>query len=294
VSEREQVEETEETKGTGTLSHVVTGGMINLRILRKFKILIILLVILVLPIGVYAADALYRFMHNDHDALVIGEIISADENAVKVRVEKSIISGKDLNISSAKKQLKLVEAEIVSPFSYNLFYNEEGSSINSPTVGDYVLLSLKKYGAGFEIAWGAYKVDGLDYKDLSVVLPENRDVWSQMEAAAIKAFVNSNGKITEFSFDGDTKTVRAGEEQTVIFDGDDEDTEDAVPEDTINMQEDINKTEVASSMEIIGGADGPTSIYISDNPLKAFLITTAVFVVGVTLGYFLKVKRRKK
>jgi hypothetical protein len=115
-----------------------------------------------------------------------------------------------------------------------------------------------------------------------------------MEAAAIKAFVNSDGKITEFSFDGDTRTVRAGEEHTVIFDGDDEDTEDAVPEDTINMQEDINKTEVASSMEIIGGADGPTSIYISDNPLKAFLITTAVFVVGVTLGYFLKVKRRKK
>lgn len=44
-----------------------------MRILRKLKILLILLVILVLPTSVYAADALYRFMHNDHDALVIGE-----------------------------------------------------------------------------------------------------------------------------------------------------------------------------------------------------------------------------
>lgn len=255
-------------------------------ILRKLKILLILPVILVLSTGVYAADALYRFMHNDHDALVIGEIISADENAVKVRVKKSIISDKDLNASSAKKQLKLVEAKIVPSFSYNLFDIEEGSSINSPKVGDYVLLSLMKHGSDFKIAWGAYKVDGPDYKNLSVVLPEDHDVWSQMEAAAIKAFVNSDGKITEFSFDGNTETVRAGKDQTVIFAGEDGKAGDTVPEY-------INETETNSSIGIIGGADGPTTIFISGNPHKALIIPIAVFVIGIALGYSLIVKHRK-
>jgi hypothetical protein len=42
-----------------------------------------------------------------------------------------------------------------------------------PWRGDYVLLSLNKVGHEFKIAWGAYKVDSLYYKNLSVVLPEN-------------------------------------------------------------------------------------------------------------------------
>ncbi|MDD4504736.1 MAG: hypothetical protein PHS15_07915 [Clostridiaceae bacterium] len=268
-----------------------------MKILRKSGIVLILLVILVLHTNVYAADALYRFMHNDHDALVIGEIISADENDIKVRVEKGIISGKDLNVSSAKKQLKLVEAKIVSSFSYNFFYNEYGNSIINPSVGDYVLLSLEKYETGFKIAWGAYKVDSLDYKNLSVVLPEDPNVWAKMEAAAIKAFVNSDGKVNEFSFDGE-KTVRAGEEQTVIFDGNGEDAAEIIPEDITNILGDINTTEASASMGIIGGADGPTSIYISGSPFNALIIPIIVsailiFIVGLAVGYFVKAKSCK-
>ncbi|TAH59869.1 MAG: hypothetical protein EWM50_07275 [Gottschalkiaceae bacterium] len=101
----------------------------------------------------------------------------------------------------------------------------------------------------------------------------------------IKAFVKSDGKITEFSFDRDTKTVRAGEEGIVIFDGNEE-------------GEDINKTEMESSMGIIGGADGPTSIYISGNPLKAMIITAVAYTfiilaVGFTIGYYVKGKQRR-
>lgn len=252
-------------------------------------LLIILLVVFMPYSAVYAADALYRFMHNDHDALIIGEIVSVDNNNLKVHVEKNIISGKELNQSSPKKQIKLAEAKIVSPFNYGFFYNENSSSIVNPSVGDYVLLSLEKSATGFKIAWGAYKVDSLDYKNLSVVLPENPAIWSQMDAAAIKAFVNSDGKITKFSFDGDTKTVRAGEEGTVIFEGNDEPT---------NISEDTNKKEIDSSIGIIGGADGPTSIYLAGNPLKALIIpitvyTLIIFGIGFAIGYFVKTKRLK-
>jgi hypothetical protein len=51
------------------------------------------------------------------------------------------------------------------------FYDENGSYIVNPSVGDYVLLSLNKAGHDFKIARGAYKVNSLDYKCLSVALP---------------------------------------------------------------------------------------------------------------------------
>ena len=49
----------------------------------------------------------------------------------------------------------------------------------------------------------------------------------------------------------------------------------------------------AASIGIIGGSDGPTSIYISGNPLKVLIIPIAVFTVGLTLGYYIRAKHRK-
>lgn len=265
-----------------------------LRMPKKRFIALALIVVSILYTGVYAADALYRFMHNDHDALVIGEIISIDENNVKVQVEKCIISAKDLNKSAVKKQLKLTEANVASSFKYGFFYDEQDSSKANPSVGDYVILSLIKSGSSFKIAWGAYKVDSLDYKNLSVVLPENASMSSKMDAAAIKAFVNSNGKITEFSFDGDTKTVRNSKWGTVIFDGNKEESKDIAPDELTDTPKDINNKKDASSVAIIGGADGPTSIYLSGDPLMALIIpAVGIFAVGFAIGYFVKGKRKR-
>jgi len=241
---------------------------------------------LVLTTDVYAADALYRFMHNDHDALIIGEIISIEGDNTIVRVEKNIISVRDLNANSPKKQLKPKEVNIISPFGYNFFYNEDGSSMIEPSVGDYVLVSLIKSAKGFKVAWGAYKVDSLDYRNLSVVLPEGSSTWARMEAAAIKTFVNSDGKVTEFSFDGDRKIVRSGED--IIFNGSNEDETDVMPED-----------ESKSSLGIIGGADGPTAVFISGNPwtvliIPIVIVAVLIFAVGFTAGYLVRKRRERK
>lgn len=238
----------------------------------------------------YAADALYRLMHNDHDALIIGEIADIDEIGAKAKVVKSIVSAKNLNENHPKKQLKLSEAKIIMPFGYTGFYNEDGSHMVNPRVGDYILASLNKHGNNFEVAWGAYKVDSLDYKDLSVVLPENSKIWSRMEAAAIKVFINSDGQITEFAFDGDSKIVYAGEEKVVIFS---ENTD--AGEDTLK---DGHQTRESSSIGIIGGADGSTSIYVSGNPIKAMIIpiiisAVVIFAGGFALGYIVKARRSK-
>lgn len=118
---------------------------------------------------------------------------------------------------------------------------------------------------------------------MSVVLPENASVGAMMDAAAIKSFINSDGKITEYSFDGDKKTVYSGD--TVIFDGSDIKEEYIPPEEPENE----TKNEGSSSIGIIGGADGPTSVYVSGNPIKALLAPIVItafifFAIGYAVG----------
>lgn len=107
---------------------------------KKCFIVFVLLASLMLHTSVYAADALCRFMHNDHIALIIGEIVRVEEEYISVRVEKNIISSKDLNANAPKKQKKISNADVSSSFKYGL-YNEDDSKAK-PSLGDYVLMSL--------------------------------------------------------------------------------------------------------------------------------------------------------
>lgn len=112
----------------------------------------------------------------------------------------------------------------------------------------------------------------------------------KIEAAAIKVFVNSDGQITEFAFDGSSKTVYAGEENVIIFSKDTEDNKDT--------HKDENQTRESSSIGIIGGADGPTSIYVAGEPLKAMItpaivLAIIIFAGGFALGYIFKAPRYK-
>lgn len=112
----------------------------------KAKNLIIVVIILIVTIcsSVYAADALYRFMHNDHDALVLGEIVHIDEKYISLRVEKRIISTKDLNANTPKEQHKLENVDILVPYEYSFNKIEGNSERIEPAVGDYALVSLEK------------------------------------------------------------------------------------------------------------------------------------------------------
>ncbi len=108
----------------------------------KGIILAVLMVALILPGNVYAADALYRFMHNDHLALIIGEIVTVEEKSIGVRVEKNIVSAKDLNVSAVINQVKLSNADIRYPFDYVFYSSEEDGEKAVPAMGDYILISL--------------------------------------------------------------------------------------------------------------------------------------------------------
>ncbi len=167
-----------------------------------------------LTLPAYAADAEYRFTHNDHDALIIGEITEFSNDTMVIKAVDYIVSTKDLNVNAKKKQLRPNVIKLTSDSVKRLKENAGSGWGPKFEVGDSVVASLDKKGSKFDIAWGFFKADSTDYKTLSV------EAYSPMTAAMIKDFINSGGKYTEFSFDGDTNTVTRVETdgtKTIIY-----------------------------------------------------------------------------
>jgi|GEM_PF-6747616 len=147
--------------------------------LIKFGRYIIALVVLCLLIDttVIAADELYRFTHNDHDTLVIGEITSIDADTLEIKAEHHIVSSSDL-YANGRKQLK---PQIVTVAISNVIWFE------SKEVGDYVIASLDKKDDIYNVAWGIYDIDSLDYKTLKVT------AYTPEDSAMLTDFVNRDG-----------------------------------------------------------------------------------------------------
>lgn len=107
-----------------------------------------------------------------------------------------------------------------------------------------------------------------------------------MDAAAIKSFINSNGEITEFSFDGSSNTVYSGD--TIIFDASDLE-EEILPKGENESKE--NENEKTDSVGKIGEADGPTSLFIVGNPFGVFLVSAALIALTVLIIIYIKKKK---
>lgn len=183
----------------------------------KKIILIIFILLFIIPVNVFGADSLYRLMHNDHDALVIAEVTDVAEMNVKFRVEKSIVSKKNLSIKNRKKQLNIDEFKLGKEDFPNISLFGISNEDENIKIGDTFLISLNRQLLEYKIAWGIYKTSSLDYKTLDILYSDDASDSEKMDAAAIKCFVNSNGKVTEFSFDGTKKIVKSGNK--VIYDG---------------------------------------------------------------------------
>jgi len=184
---------------------------------KKIGVFITFVIIIFIAYNmVFAADMIYRLMHNDHDALVIGKVKEVSGDKLTIDVEKQVISSKNLNEGSPKQQIPLDgEVTIKDIKGYSLF-SIEGSLEKEPQKDDIVLASLNKEVFSFTIANGIFKVDSLDFKTLNVLYPQNASKYNKMEAFAIKTFVNSDGNETEFGFDSSTGELYLNGE--VVFD----------------------------------------------------------------------------
>ena len=168
-----------------------------------FKIITIaILVIAMQGTVVFGADLNYRFMHNDHDTLVIGEITEINDTII-IDVADFVVSSQDLNANAARPQMRPEIVEV-----------NAGDLLNAFGVGDFVIASLNSDGDMFTVAWGIFSVSSLDTKTLEVFAG---DVFS---SAMLTDFVNSEGRFTNFSVDGSLGRVirHYGDADIVIYD----------------------------------------------------------------------------
>lgn len=192
----------------------------------------------------YGADNEYRFTHNDHDTLIIGEITEIDgENAV-IRASDYIVSSKDLNVSAKKKQLQLETVKVDGLLEYDNMKNAEA--------GDYVIVSLNKSGNKYVVANGAFPVDSLDYKTLKVM------AYSEATSAMLSDFVNSGGTYTEFAFSSGTVTRQYDGVDTVIYQSEQptEQTNTSITDQVQQTESDNTKDFQGYQYYIIYGAGG--------------------------------------
>ncbi|TEB15587.1 hypothetical protein Psfp_02082 [Pelotomaculum sp. FP] len=187
--------------------------------MRKIVVLLFAFCIIVVP-SAYAADAEYRFTHNDHDTLIIGKITELSNETIVIQAVDYIVSARDLNVNAKKKQLRPEVVKLTSDSVKQFNEVIQPGILSKLGVGDSVVTSLNKKGDKYSIAWGLFKADSTDYKTLSV------EAYNGMQSAMIKDFINSGGKYTEFAFDGQTNTVyriETGEDNTqkraVIYQG---------------------------------------------------------------------------
>ena len=143
---------------------------------------IVLICLMLNPLALGASDC-WRFMSNDHDTLLIGEIIqiTAEDESVELTIQATSFIVSETSFVGderrfARRQLQPEIARVVN-IRPDRFY-----------VGDYVLASLNRDGNRFRVAWGLFHVDSLDYQTLTIN-PENRpELWERHTA-----FVNSGG-----------------------------------------------------------------------------------------------------
>ncbi len=188
------------------------------------KVFILLLINILLSLFshvVIAADPLYRLMHNDQQALIIGTIKDISTDKITLKIEKQIVSSENLNESRPIEQLKL-EGEIIieEVKDYALYYSYDGIE-GKPKIGDHVLVSLsQKRNNNFRVSYGMYRLDSTNYKTLNVLYHKNASIYTKMDAAALKAFINSNGTINKFKFNGENGRVYA--DGVLIYDANNE------------------------------------------------------------------------
>jgi hypothetical protein len=253
------------------------------RRLNLKKISIVLLAFMI-GFGMYipalAADEEYRMMRGEQDAIVVGTV-------KEVLPEGYLVEKADVIICKAENTLsrQLPEEEIPEKLlieEINLLYSYHGRT--EPQIGDHLVISVDKEGENWKQVWLALEVSSTDIATLEVMPKEKISTGSY----AWQLFIRSDGEKVNFAYEGDNLLYLDGE---VVFDKIEylnALTEENVTNSDTSIELDASEQEYFSkntqennsvSISIIGGADGPTSIFLAGKLGTEFKITVALAVV---------------
>ncbi|MCL2528044.1 MAG: hypothetical protein FWE42_06430 [Defluviitaleaceae bacterium] len=148
---------------------------------------VVLIIFILLPAATQTASMCWRFTHNNHDALIIGEIIAIDDGSLVIESAGFIISAGYDPRRNLNRYLRREVARQVRPHVARVAYGHWAEFQGGFSAGDFVIASLDQGEDGFVVAWGIHRVDSLDYRVLTV-----ETVGSDL-SEFYTVFVNSRG-----------------------------------------------------------------------------------------------------
>lgn len=224
------------------------------------------------PLTVHAADAEWRMMHGEQDALVIGTIQKVTEDGYFVEVVQALWCAQDTGKGRMIPIEEVPSEMVIKEIRYDYTYHGK----EMPEAGDHIFISVDQKGDIWEQKWLGMEVSSTDITTMEFAKPENM----RNSEYAWHLFVSSGGETTAFAFEGEEILYVDGE---IVFEADkyreEMSQEEVTSEDTAAEASEEELTEDdAVSVSIIGGADGPTSIFLAGK------LGRGVRTVGILAG----------
>ena len=200
----------------------------------------------------FGADFDDHMMKNDHDTLLIGEIVQADEDQVFIQAVAHIVSAHDLTEGAGERQLRPERVKVV--------WDERMADFQ---VGGYVLASLNQEDAFFVVARRIYPIELVTELDWQVWHVETGD---RLTSIILSDFVNQEGRYTYRVRDG-LVLRHQGDAEVVIY--------DPHPPTDIQPRDGVGEEGVADESE----ASEETSLFLIVSITSSLLVAFIVWVV---------------
>lgn len=269
--------------------------MKTVRKIKAISYMIILSAILGLgmPFTAEAADAEYRMMHGEQDAIIVGTIKEISSEGYFVQTEH-VISCKDDTTLNRQLPAEEIPSEIlVEEINYRYSYHEK----KEPEAGDFLVISVDKKETVWQQVWMAFEVSSADIASLEIVPEEDMTAGIY----AWQLFIRSDGETAEFTYNSMSLYV----DGELVFD--ETEYQKTLKEKTIEQQqeavEDSRETENDGkqsdgiSVAIIGGADGPTSVFLAGKIGSQFIfavITVVILILAAAVITAWRILRKKR
>lgn len=268
------------------------------KLVRAASVLLVMILLLVhCPKQALAADATWRMMHGEQDTIVVGIVKEVTGEETLIQVEQVMLCQEENSLNRQLPSEEIPDEITVESVRYQFSYHGK----TTPEAGDFIIISADRKEEGWQQRWLALEVNSTELSSLEIVPKEELTA----SAYAWQLFIRTEGEINEFSYDQTNLYIEENGERKLVFSQEDnqeapkKQSETKEPEKT----EDAAKAEekVAASVSVIGGADGPTSIFLAGKigttgayVFLAIGIAAAAAAIVVAVIIYKKVKKKKR
>jgi len=260
------------------------------------RLFILNILLLVSANTLFGADAEFRCWYGQQHALVLGTVTNVDQALYTIQVAEVLPCAKlndhhrwdDYNMLPLEQVPSEILVELKDP-KYNILSD-------SCRLGDKIVVSLVKKSKEphpliWRRMWHLLRVSDTDKDELRIICDDD----SKQDAVAWAIFIQSGaGKVVQ-GFGDNYLTFPDGEQMEITKRVKEIYTISESDFGTIDAEEYslLSSFDKIASIGIIGGADGPTAIFIAK---KSLLPTVVFIVVIITLAICLLLywKRKKK